>query len=273
MGILQKAVTELKYRIPLHILNLAFNDYSEEGWRRAPVSIDEQILNKVIRPRVIMDTNIVAGETIMVPIEGLVPIYNDSYTRVVEIPPDRVNYRSIMSVLSAHYLPYGFSFNNLGQVSAVAGYGSANDIASAMQRVNNSFANVPMVSTAICQLVNYNTVLVRDKMYVSNIYSVRCVIANDENLENINPRSWHAFSRLCELATKSYIYNTLIVKIGQAYLLGGQELGIVSELISEYKEAEELYQVELRERWQKINFMNGTETYAAYIKMQLNPGI
>lgn len=274
MGILQKAIEELKYRIPFNILTATFNDHDEQAWRRAPVSLDELILSKVIRPRVILDTNLVGGETVMVPLNGIVPSYVDNYTRVIEIPGDRINHRNIMTVLSAHYLPFGFNFNNMNAPMAMAGHGSVNDVTSTAMRVSNSLANVPILSSALIQLVGTNTILVRDKLYITNVYSVRCVIANDENLENINPRNWRIFSRLCELAVKSYIYNTLILRIGNAYLLGGQELGIFRDLVEEYKDSEELYQVELRERWSKVNvFFNNTEEYSRFIKIQLSPGI
>ena len=273
MGILQKAVDEIKYRIPYDILNAAFRDYSEAGWRGAPVSLEELIMSKVIRPRVIFDTNIVGGETIMVPLDGLMPKYADHYTRVVEIPLERVNGRSIMSVLSAHYLPHGYSFNNMNSPMAIAGYGSVNDVTSTANKINTSFANVPPLSSAMVQLTGPNVVLIRDRTYITNVYSVRCVVANEENLENINPRSWHVFAKLCELATKSYVYNKLVIQMDSTYLQGGQSLGVLSDLVQSYSEMEELYQVELREKWQKVNFMNDTESYTRHVRLSINPAI
>ncbi len=273
MGILQKAVDELKYRIPYDILNAAFRDYSESGWRGAPVSLEELIMSKVIRPRVIFDTNIVGGETIMVPLDGLMPKYADHYTRVVEIPLERVNGRSIMSVLSAHYLPHGYSFNNTNSPMAIAGYGSVNDVTSTANKINTSFANVPPLSSAMVQLTGPNVVLIRDRTYITNVYSVRCVVANEENLENINPRSWHVFAKLCELATKSYIYNKLVIQMDSTYLQGGQALGVLSDLVQSYSEMEELYQVELREKWGKVNFLNDTESTARFYRLMVNPAL
>ncbi len=273
MGILQKAVAELKYRIPHDILNAAFRDYSEEGWRGAPVSLEELILSKVIRPRVIFDTNIVGGETIMVPLDGLMPKYADMYTRVVEIPLDRINGRNIMSVLSAHYLPHGYSFNNMNSPMAIAGYGSVNDVTSTANKVSNSFANIPPLSSAMVQLTGPNVVLIRDRTYITNVYSVRCVVDNEENLENINPRSWHVFAKLCELATKSYIYNTLVIKMDTTYLQGGQSLSVFKDIVDEYRECESLYPVELQEKWQKVNFMNDTESFTRHIRLSINPAL
>ena len=273
MGILQKAVDEIKYRIPYDILNAAFRDYSESGWRGAPVSLEELIMSKVIRPRVIFDTNIVGGETIMVPLDGLMPKYADHYTRVVEIPLERVNGRSIMSVLSAHYLPHGYSFNNMNSPMAIAGYGSVNDVTSTANKINTSFANVPPLSSAMVQLTGPNVVLIRDRTYITNVYSVRCVVANEENLENINPRSWHVFAKLCELATKSYVYNKLVIQMDSTYLQGGQSLGVLKDIVDEYRECHDLYDVELREKWQKVNFLNDTESTTRFYRLMVNPAL
>lgn len=273
MGILQKAVDEVKYRIPFNILTAAFNNYNEEGWRKAPVSLDELMLSKVIRPRVIFDTNIVGGETVMVPIFNLNIEFADEFTRVVKIPSDKINYRTVMSALSAHYMPHGYNYNNATAAMAGAGFSGINDVTNTAQRVNNSFSSVPVLSTAMVRLVGHNTVMIHDKMFITNVHSVRCAVANEENLENINPRSWHAFSKLCELAIKSYIYNTLVIRMGSSYLVGGQELGVFKELIDEYKDSEELYQTELREKWQKINYMNDSIEYDRFIRMMISPGI
>jgi|JFJP01.1.fsa_nt_gi hypothetical protein len=274
MGILQKALDEIKYRVPFNILTAAFNNYNEEGWRQAPVSLDELILSKVIRPRVIFDANIVGGETLTVPVYNLNVEYADDFTRVVKIPSEHINYRTIMSVLSAHYMPYGYNYNNTSAAMAGAGTSGVNDITNTAQRVNNSFSSVPVLSTAIVRLVGHNTVMIHDKMYITNVHSVRCVVANEENMENIPPRSWHAFSKLCELAVKSFIHNILVIRMGNSYLVGGQELGVFKDIVDSYSDSEELYQVELRERWQKINiyFSDGIE-HTKYMRMLINPGI
>lgn len=276
MSILLKMTEEIKYRIPLQILQSAFNNYNEEGWRNAPVSLDELIISKVIRPRLIVDTNIVGGVVIMVPIAGNTILeYSDEYTRVIKVSPDAVNHRTIMTVLSAHYQPYGFNMSNAGgNVGASGlGYGSSNDLSNSGMRVDSSFSSIPIISTATIQLVGYNTVLIRDRSYISDIYSLRCMVANEENLENINPRNWHMLSKLAELCVKSYIYNRLIISMDKAFLSGGQELGSASDIVSSYADAEEMYQDMLRTKIQKLSWFNDSVYYARYLRKMINPGI
>jgi hypothetical protein len=93
-------------------------------------------------------------------------------------------------------------------------------------------------------------------------------------MQNINPRSWHAFAAMCALAVKSHIYNTLIIKLDRAYLTGGQELGAVKSWIEDKcGDAEEQYQTFLREKWMKIAKMNNTQAYQRQLRTMINPGI
>jgi len=267
---------EIKYRIPIQILQTAFNNYNEEGWRNAPVSLDELIISKVIRPRLIMDANIVGGMVVMVPINGGTTLeYSDEYTRVLKINPDTINHRTVMTVLTVHYQPYGLrsagGFGNVGITSV--GYGSSNELTSNGARVDASFSSIPILTSATIQLVGYNTVLVRDRSYISTIYSLRCMVANEENLENINPRSWHVYSKLAELCVKSYIYNKLVINMDKAFLSGGQELGAMTDIITSYADSEQMYQDMLREKIQKNQYFNDSINYARFIRSLVNPGI
>lgn len=272
MNILTKAIDEIKWRIPFELLQIAFKD-DVQDWRRSPVSLDDKILTKIIRPRVLIDANLVGGQTIIVSLEGLTPKYIDTYTIVYEIPAEKVLYRTIMAVLSIGYLPFSTAYNSMG-----AGMGSVNpntmsDILSAAQRVGDSVSNIPPISNGSVELIGYNTILVRDQLRVTNAYQLRCVIGNDENLNNISPRSYHVFSRLCELAVKSYIYNKLIVGIDQAYLTGGQVLGEIKNLVDSYADAEENYRTHLDEVWRPTAFANDNMSYQRFIKLQISPGV
>ena len=77
MNIINKIIDELRYRIPSEILNIAFRD-SNNNWRQhQPISLNEQILTKVIRPRVIVDSNIIGGQEVLINLDGLYPEYQD----------------------------------------------------------------------------------------------------------------------------------------------------------------------------------------------------
>lgn len=272
-NIIIKSLDEIKFRIPYEILRVVFQERNNDWRNRAPVSIDNEILNKVIKPRVIVDTNIIGGQTILVSLEGLTPKYSDTYTIIYEIPAERVMFRSIMSVLSISYLPFASSFNTMGYGSGVVNPTSMNDVTAAGQRVADSHSNIPMVSNATVELVGSNVVLIRDQLRVTNAYQLRCVVANEENLNNINPRSYLAFSDVCVLAVKSYIYNKMIIAMDSAFLQGGQELGAFKSYVESLADAEQMYRDYLRDVWRATIYMNATEQHSRFIQLQISPGL
>ncbi len=272
MSAIAKALDEIKFTIPMQVLRVAFQE-EQYSWRRMPISMDEQILNRVLRPRVLVDCNLVGGITVNIPLDGITPAYIDNYSSVYEVPKDLTQNRSIVSVLSVGYMPYAAAFNTAG-----LGYGnvaptSMNDITSAAQRVADSLSGVPPVSNAHVSLIGENTVLLRDQFRVTSAYILRCILSNDENMNNISTRSWHAFAKLCQLAVKSFIYNTMLVKMDQAYLQGGQELGAFKSYVETLSDSEEMYQTHLREVWQVTAFVNDTYAYDRFLKLQINPGL
>ena len=254
------------------MLRIAFKEDSN-NWRQAPVSLDSQIQLKVLKPRVLVDTNIVGGTMAIISLEGLTPQYSDTYTIVYEIPMRLCNFREIMSVLSIGYLPYATSFNSMGMGSGTINPNSMNDVDSAGQRMGDAMSNIPPISNGSCELVGPNTVLVRDQLRITNAYQLRCMLANDPNMSNINPRSQLYFADLCILATKAYIYNKMIVMMDQAYLMGGQELGAIKTVVEGYADANENYMTFLREVWQRISVFSDQPTHQRMLRSMISPGI
>lgn len=272
MNPLAKAVDEVKFTIPIEVLRVAFQD-DVPNWRAMPPSLDEQIMNKLVRPRVIQDLNLVGGQVIIVSLEGLVAKYIDTYTVVFEIPAERLNNRTLMSVLSVGYLPIAMTYNSMNHGIGTVNPQSMNDVMSAGQRVMDSYSNIPAISNATADIIGYNTILIRDQLRVTNTYQLRCRVANEDSLNNINPRSYRALSKLCVLAVKSYIYNKLIIKIDQAYLTGGQELGQFKTYVEGLADYEEMYQTYLKEVMEKVCFMNDSNNYTRFIALQINPAL
>lgn len=272
MNAVSKALDEIKRTIPKEILKIAFNDRLND-WRKAPVSLDEKIMVDVIRPRVLVDANIVGGVEVIVPLDNLQGTYFDNFTIMYEIPPEMVNNREIISVKSIGYLPYAVSFSSFGAGVGVVGPSGISDLTGAGQRVGDAVSNIPPVSEANVDLIGYNTIVIRNFRRITAAYHLRCMVANENNLNNINPRSYHAFAKLCILAVKSHIYNTLIINIDKAYLSGGQDLGSVKNYIEAQADAEEMYQTYLRETWRKVALLNDRAAYLRLLKVQVNPGI
>lgn len=260
------ALSEVKMRIPRQILNEVFTEKSY-NYRLVPASIDEQILNKVIRPRVLVMANIVGGTEVNIPLEGLAPEMIDTYTAVYHIPKSRTNGRSIMSVLSIGY-------NNMNLQNTASVMGSVNPfsitpVSMAQMAVQDSYSAAPNISTAKVELVAENTVLVKElSTYTTGAY-LRCMLENEENLNNIQMRTIFHFCKLVELAVKAYIYNEYIITMGQAQLSGGQDLGKFKDIIENYADSDELFQTYIEEKWMKIAFMNDNTQMTRFLKLQI----
>lgn len=272
MSAIAKALDDIKRTIPEDILKIAFNDNLKD-WRRAPVSLDQKILDGVIRPRVMIDANILSSEEVIVPLNNLAGDYLDDFTIMYVIPPHLLNNRDIISVKSIGYLPYAVSFSSFGAGVGTVGPSGITDLTGAGQRLGDASSNIPPVSEANVDLIGHNTVVIRNFRRITAAYHLRCIVSNDANMNNINPRSWHAFAAMCILAVKSHIYNTLIIKLDKAYLTGGQELGSIRSYVENLQDTEEQYQTFLREKWMKIAKMNNTQAYQRQIKSMINPGI
>jgi len=272
MSALATALREIHFSIPTRALQEAFTP-PDATWRKAPISLDEQIMAKVLRPRVLSDCNLMGGAYCIVSLEGLNPTYVDTYSMVYEIPGDRTQYRDIMSVLSIGYLPFAGAYSDMNPGIGMVAPQSITSLSSAAQRVADSVGGVPPISNAYVELIGARSVLVRDQARVTSSYILRCMLANDEQLNNLNPRYWIPFSKLCVLAVQAYIYNELYIRMDLMYLAGGQELGAFKDYVLSLSEANLNYQTYLLEKWQVSAFMNDTNAYQRFIKLQINPAV
>jgi hypothetical protein len=158
-----------------------------------------------------------------------------------------------------------FNSTGVGTVSPQ----SQNDVLNAANAVFNSHSSAPPISTSSVTLIAENTIMIRDtNRIVTNNY-LRCVLGNDENLNNMPFRAIPKFCKLVELAVKSYIYNTMMLKIGESFLAGGQELGHFKTMVESYSDSEEMYQTYITEVWSKVAFMADDIKKIRWIKQSI----
>lgn len=263
MGPLSKCIDEVKFRIPRAILEAVFIKRAQH-WRLTPASLDEHILNEVVRPRVLVDCNLVGGTEVFIPLDGVPLERSNDYTTVYRIPKDKTQGRSIMSVLN-------ITFSDPTKVSSYGvAAGAHNSIMmQAGQAVMDAMGNMPVTSTAYVQLIGENVVMVRDTVVLpANIY-LRCLLENDENMSHLQLKSYRDFSKLVEYAVKAYIYNEYVIPMDMGELYGGQALGRFKEIIDSYADAEELYQDFLRDKWQKVSLMNDREQHTRFLRLMM----
>ena len=262
---LKKAVEEVRWQIPPEILKVVFMSRIQ-NWRSTASSLDEQIMLNVIRPRVLMDANIVGGTEINVPLEGLQAQIVDNYMAVYNIPKSRTQGRSIMSVSSISYA--SMSATSLIAASQAFSVCSQTPVLAAGQALFDSVNTIPNISSARVSLIGENVILVQDTAVPMAYGFITCTIANDENLNNIQMRSILNFADLCVLAVKAYIYNEYRIKIDQGFISGGQEIGAFKDIIEEYRDANQMYRDYLRNTWQKVAYMNDRVKMTRRIRSQ-----
>ena len=273
MSAINYALDQIKYRIPKAILDKTFINRSYEWRTTVNSNLDEQITVNVIRSRVLVDCNLVGGTQAVIPLDGLHFDKPNDFTTVIHIPKNRTQQRSINSVLHVAFLGQGLN-SSYAATNSIGGNGqySSGENSALMGAAVGAMAamdKIPVTSTANVQLISENTIMIKDVISIPGNGYLRCILANDENLNHIQPRSYPAFAKLVEYATKAYIYNELIIQVDMAELQGGQNLGIFKTILEGYSDAEENYQNYLKEKFEAILFQNDSESYRRLVKLTL----
>jgi hypothetical protein len=261
MNAIQKALSDVKNRIPRQILERAFIKAGALGGIHTPVSLDYRIREEVINERVIPDCNLVGGTETTIPLYNVVPKHIDTYNTVYRIPKSMTQGRTISKVLHLSFGQNGvIGYTNPQQFKGSALMDAGDGLVAA-------HLPIPMTSTAYVSLIGENTVLVRDTMRLPGMLFLRCVLEADSEFSHLKPQSIPAFSKLVEYATKAYIYNKLVIEIDQAELSGGVSLGRFKEIIDGYADANELYEQYFNEVWQKVALFNDPEAFKRHLKL------
>lgn len=281
MNALLYAINEINSQIPFEILQAAFT-IDEQPTTVNLTTLDDKILRKCLRKRILVDANIVGGIELIIPLGNVPPAYYENNYTIYQIPPELTMNREIISALSITALPANSGFNSTSLDSS--GFGTPNGGNSAYSnnfnplmavanRIGDSAAIGGVMHNAHLELVGFNTVLVYASYRTIAHLGMRVVIENENNLNNIQPRSYKNLGMLCVLGTKAYIYNKLIIAINSGYLSGGQDLGMFKSIIDNYSSAEEDYNTFLREIWSPVAYMNDVTRYNRHLASMIAPDL
>lgn len=259
MNPITKALDDIRFRIPPQILNQVFitQDMRSCG---SIVSMETRIRDQVLEPRVFIDLDIFGGTEAFIPLNPPVEAnYTDPYTVIYRIPDEITQNRRIAQVYSVHFGILGY------QNAGMALHYTESSMGSEMRRVLDSAMRVPPAATSYVNLIAHNVIMVR---YVALPYMsafMRVRLGNDNALSQIRSPAIPAFSELCTLAVKAYIYNQMIITMDQGQLSGGQSLGTFKEIIMEWRDSNETYDERLR-RWKKISVLNDPEANRRHLR-------
>lgn len=264
MNPISKALDEITFRIPREILQVVFID-PYQRYRDMPSSdIKERIRFLVLQQRVLVDCNLVGGVEVRIPLDDVPSETVDGgYTTVFRVPKTKTNGRSISTVFD---VTYGDLYNTQSG-SGVYSYSRTSPALQVASAVMEAGLRTPYVGSARVDLIGENVVMVQDSIILPQNLYLRCALENDDTLSNIKARSYPVFSKLVELAVKSYVYNTYAIRLDMGELQAGVQVGKFKEIVESYSDAETMYQEFLTEKWAKVAFMNDQESVHRFVSL------
>ena len=275
MNALIYAINEITHQIPHELLQAAFTiDDSPETVNLN--TVDDKILRKLLRKRVLIDMNITGGIETIIPLNSVQPSFYEYFYTIYQIPPEMTMNKEIVSALNIMLMPGSgvFGQGNLGGNSfGNIGYMNENPVMNVANRIGSAASPSGVLSNAHLEIVGYNTILIYANFRVLTNFGLRVLLENDSNLNNIQPRSYKDVSMACVLACKAYIYNKLIIPVNSGYLASGQDLGMFKSILESYSEAEADYNTFLRERLGAVLFMNDTTRHNRFLSSMINPSL
>lgn len=275
MNALIYSINEISHQIPKELLHAAFTiDDTAETVNLN--TIDDKIMRKLIRKRVLIDMNITGGIEMIIPLMNVQPSFYEYFYTIYQIPPELTMNKEIVSALNITMMPGSGVFGGgsmAGHDIGNIGYMNDNPIMNVANRIGQAAAPAGVLTNAHLEIVGYNTILIYANFRVLNNFGLRVLLENDSTLNNIQPRSYKAVSMACVLACKAYIYNKLIIPVNNGYLASGQDLGVFKSILESYSDSEADYRTYIQEKLGAILYMNDTTRHNRLIASLLNPSL
>ena len=241
---LEIALVKIHSSIPPEILEYTF---ANRELRNEVVSIDEMILQKVIRYRVIKDMNVDGGKFKEIVlrrnyIEPLTRNYDDNLMHtgrwsVYRIPAAVREGRPIVEVMNlkfrgayAGYQPYSTGYIGGANITTVA-----QGVLDA-----HTFQTSPPIPNV--ELLSGDLVRLTPSQHHGTMWAMNCRLAYDECLTNLNTSAIQPFADCCVLAVQAYIFINTTIMLDKAYIQNGYQVGQFKNIIDNYSDANAKYE-------------------------------
>lgn len=262
MNAMQKALSEIYFTIPVEVLNLGFKENNDK--LNKIIGLDERITSSVIRPRVMVDANLCGGVPMRINTLDCKVTHLPTNEYIVEVPKTLTDNRSIICCLSLVAI--------LGAPTSLFAVGT-NPVIASTNVMYNSLSNESVIQTSRLELIGENIIMVQDPSISIFNCVIRVMVEHDNNMGTLQPGFIPSFAKLCVLAVKSYLYNTLKVKLNQGFVYGGHELSSITDIIEGYADAEDQYQEYIQETYGAISYMNSNDNMWRLIKSQMGNNV
>lgn len=245
MNVIQYLVDEIKFAIPEPILRYAFLPNTTLGVM--PQSMDWTIRDTVIQKKLLRDLNIIGGTTITVDISRCKETLLDGGL-MIEVPRGETAGRDITTVLDVSY-GIGGTFTGV----------SGNEIVDAAM-------GPPQLAEIRISLIGPNTVYI-EGISTARARYLRCIVANESELNNYKLRSLPIIRDLAVLATKAYIYSRCIVDNDSNVIRAGIPYSSIQNIIDGYSDALEIYNDLYRTKGSRVAKFNDPTHKLRFMKI------
>ena len=234
-------------------------------------TLEEVIYREVYLNIFLLDLQgISGGEEMTIDVSNLEfkPMLNNYY--IVKIPKFMTNNKTIIDALSLTFgIPAGMFGLGLGggnPITPVMWQGNVNANVEAANRLIGSVDTVPMMGTSRLRVVGENIIRIGETIPRFDNLWLRCNVAYDENLQNLNSTSIETLFRAFCFLLKSVIYNEKIVTMDKGVLHMGMDLGAIKNIIDGYSDAGETYADLLKTEIRSLLIISDPDKYRAAIE-------
>lgn len=265
------ALKRITDRIPAEILKRTFRGNQYTTYYNVE-SIESVITREVIRGTVIPDCSLHGGTEINIPILAeWVQRFDIPPRMVISIPPEARQMQEIVSVLIVGYSNIGMSYQGY-LPNGMNPVGMSQSLNYARMAMDSASSIQPLVCSALKVTPDGGGIVVLDApTRVTMPLCASVVLGHDSNMSDIGPRIVPLFARLCEFATKMYIYTHIDISVDRAELEGGASIGRFADRMREYAEAADEYDRILEEEWYASTTYDNPISKEKFIKSMIGP--
>lgn len=251
-SIITYGLRKIKETIPREILTEVFNSQKYLGMAlRTPITIDEEIEQRLIRGCVLKDILPLGGRESRIPLGGAQVRFLPNMRVIVQVPLELTQGRNIIEVYRVNFFTNTAYQGHAGNTL----YANSGAINLALNNILDTYTAPPIVSTSRCQMVTQNVVLIDLNGMVPLWMELEALLEKDSELTHITPASFGAFGQLCAERAKWFVYHNQIIPTDEGRLMGGKELSVWKSVIDSYQDAERNY-ADLLKNWKTIETLN-----------------
>ncbi len=256
---LSYSLNAVKHEIPDEILEMAFTPtyrHGNGGIYTIHTSVDTyaRIKSEIIDGRVRQDIGLLGASQFAIPLAMCEIVGVTDYEYTVYAPPSVTGGRTITQFLGVYTLP--FDYGNM----SMSPWPSNDQLATGARDIFKSHEMIPTIMSENGHIVGPNRISIIDYSALRPTGTMRVNMDSDEGMSHISPGNYPRIAELVVLATKAYIYKTVRVKLNRGAIEQGYDVGVISDIVDEYRDANEEYKEYLENVWHRAGSFDNNQS-------------